>query len=169
MSGESWSDRLIGGLRKTSERLAENLGGIVSASRLTDAQLDEIEDAEADAFVRAITQVVGLDPRSIAHGRGAPTTRHVTALESAKAAATAAIEGVAHTSSVCITDSQVSPIADPGCTEPSKEPLKAYVLRYDSVLLRLVYRNPDVCKTDAGDEISPHQVCIIEHCDEVAK
>ena len=45
MSGESWSDRLIGGLRKTSERLAENLGGIVSASRLTDAQLDEIEDA----------------------------------------------------------------------------------------------------------------------------
>lgn len=29
MSGESWSDRILGGFRKTSERLAENLGGIV--------------------------------------------------------------------------------------------------------------------------------------------
>ncbi|MBB4615120.1 signal recognition particle-docking protein FtsY [Novosphingobium taihuense] len=45
MSGESWSDRILGGFRKTSERLAENLGGIVGASRLTDAQLDDIEDA----------------------------------------------------------------------------------------------------------------------------
>ncbi|MFN3458222.1 MAG: signal recognition particle-docking protein FtsY [Novosphingobium sp.] len=45
MSGESWSDRLLGGFRKTSERLAENLGGIVGASRLTEAQLDDIEDA----------------------------------------------------------------------------------------------------------------------------
>lgn len=45
MSGESWSDRLLGGFRKTSERLAENLGGIVGASKLTDAQLDDLEDA----------------------------------------------------------------------------------------------------------------------------
>lgn len=45
MSSESWSDRLLGGFRKTSERLAENLGGIVSASRLTEAQLDDVEDA----------------------------------------------------------------------------------------------------------------------------
>ncbi|HQS95236.1 MAG: signal recognition particle-docking protein FtsY [Novosphingobium sp. 17-62-19] len=45
MSGESWSDRLLGGFRKTSERLAENLGGIVGASRLTEAQLDDLEDA----------------------------------------------------------------------------------------------------------------------------
>ena len=41
----SWSDRLLGGLRRTSERLGENLSGIVSATRLNDAQLDEIEDA----------------------------------------------------------------------------------------------------------------------------
>ena len=41
----SWSDRLLGGFRKTSERLAENLGGIVGTTRLTDAQLDDIEDA----------------------------------------------------------------------------------------------------------------------------
>ncbi len=45
MSGESWSDRLVGGFRKTSERLAENLGGIVGASKLTEAQLDDLEDA----------------------------------------------------------------------------------------------------------------------------
>ena len=45
MSGETWSDRLLGGFRKTSERLAENLGSIVGASRLTDAQLDDLEDA----------------------------------------------------------------------------------------------------------------------------
>ena len=45
MSGESWSDRILGGFRKTSERLAENLGGIVGSSRLSDAQLDDIEDA----------------------------------------------------------------------------------------------------------------------------
>lgn len=45
MSGESWSDRILGGFRKTSERLAENLGGIVGSSRLTEAQLDDLEDA----------------------------------------------------------------------------------------------------------------------------
>ena len=45
MSGESWSDRLFGGFRKTSERLTENLSGIVSKAKLDDAQLDAIEDA----------------------------------------------------------------------------------------------------------------------------
>ncbi len=44
-SGSSWSDRLFGGFRKTSERLTENLAGIVSQTRLTDAQLDDLEDA----------------------------------------------------------------------------------------------------------------------------
>ena len=45
MSEESWSDRLFGGFRKTSERLTENLAGIVAKAKLDDAQLDEIEDA----------------------------------------------------------------------------------------------------------------------------
>jgi len=45
MSGTSWTDRLFGGFRKTSERLTENLSGIVSKTRLDDAQLDELEDA----------------------------------------------------------------------------------------------------------------------------
>ncbi|GAM07091.1 MULTISPECIES: signal recognition particle-docking protein FtsY [Novosphingobium] len=40
-----WSDRLFGGFRKTSERLSGNLAGIVGGNRLTDAQLDDLEDA----------------------------------------------------------------------------------------------------------------------------
>jgi len=43
--GSSWTDRVFGGLRKTSERLGENLSGIVGKTRLDEAQLDEIEDA----------------------------------------------------------------------------------------------------------------------------
>ncbi|MDR7101334.1 signal recognition particle-docking protein FtsY [Croceicoccus sp. BE223] len=47
---ESWSDRLFGGFRKTSEKLTGNLsGGIVSlgggSTKLTEDQLDELEDA----------------------------------------------------------------------------------------------------------------------------
>lgn len=45
MSGESWSDRLFGGFRKTTERLGENLSGIVGKTRLDESQLDALEDA----------------------------------------------------------------------------------------------------------------------------
>ncbi|MEN9683920.1 MAG: signal recognition particle-docking protein FtsY [Pseudomonadota bacterium] len=46
MSSEtSWTDRLFGGFRKTSERLTENLAAVVTKARLDDAQLDDIEDA----------------------------------------------------------------------------------------------------------------------------
>lgn len=45
VAGPSWSQRLFGGFRKTSERLTENLAGIVSMTRLDEAQLDELEDA----------------------------------------------------------------------------------------------------------------------------
>ena len=45
MSAESWSERLLGGFRKTSERLSENLTGIVSTTRLSEDQLDDLEDA----------------------------------------------------------------------------------------------------------------------------
>ena len=40
-----WSDRLFGGFRKTTERLSENLSGIVGKTTLEEAQLDDIEDA----------------------------------------------------------------------------------------------------------------------------
>ncbi len=42
---DSWTQRLFGGFRKTSERLTENLANIVTREKLDDAQLDEIEDA----------------------------------------------------------------------------------------------------------------------------
>ena len=46
MSGPSWTERLFGGFRKTSEKLGENLAGIVAgATRLEEGQLDELEDA----------------------------------------------------------------------------------------------------------------------------
>ena len=45
VADSGWTDRLLGGLRKTSERLTENLSGITGATRLTDAQLDDLEDA----------------------------------------------------------------------------------------------------------------------------
>ena len=41
----SWSERVFGGFRKTSERLSENLTGVVGTAKLDDATLDEVEDA----------------------------------------------------------------------------------------------------------------------------
>jgi fused signal recognition particle receptor len=40
----SWRDRLLGGFKKTSDRLVGNLAGL-GAARLDDATLDEIEEA----------------------------------------------------------------------------------------------------------------------------
>ena len=46
MSSTSWKDRLLGGFRKTSDRLTENLATIGGGTaRLDDATLDEVEDA----------------------------------------------------------------------------------------------------------------------------
>ncbi|MES2698242.1 MAG: signaling recognition particle receptor family protein, partial [Pseudomonadota bacterium] len=45
MSEKSWTERLFGGFRKTSERLAENLTAVVASAKLDDATLDEVEDA----------------------------------------------------------------------------------------------------------------------------
>ena len=45
MSAETWTDRVFGGFRKTSERLSENLAGIVTKAKLDEEQLDAIEDA----------------------------------------------------------------------------------------------------------------------------
>ena len=44
MSGESWTDRLFGGFRKTSDRLGQNLTGLATA-RLDESTLDDLEDA----------------------------------------------------------------------------------------------------------------------------
>ena len=47
MSSEtnSWAQRIFGGFKATSERLTENLAGITGATRLTQDQLDDLEDA----------------------------------------------------------------------------------------------------------------------------
>ncbi len=45
MSEATWSERLFGGFRKTSERLSENLTAAVGNAKLDDATLDEVEDA----------------------------------------------------------------------------------------------------------------------------
>jgi fused signal recognition particle receptor len=43
--GASWTQRIFGGFQKTSERLSENISGIVSKTRLDEDQLDDLEDA----------------------------------------------------------------------------------------------------------------------------
>ncbi|MDD3799739.1 MAG: signal recognition particle-docking protein FtsY [Novosphingobium sp.] len=45
MSGQSWTDRLLGGFRKTSDRLSGNLAGVAATAKLDDATLDDVEDA----------------------------------------------------------------------------------------------------------------------------
>ena len=45
MSESTWSERLFGGFRKTSERLSENLTAAVGTAKLDDRTLDEVEDA----------------------------------------------------------------------------------------------------------------------------
>jgi len=46
MSDAGWSDRLLGGFRKTSDRLGSNLTGLTAGgAKLDDATLDDIEDA----------------------------------------------------------------------------------------------------------------------------
>ena len=44
-SRKSWSERLFGGFKKTSERLSENLTTAVTKAKLDDATLDDVEDA----------------------------------------------------------------------------------------------------------------------------
>ncbi len=45
MNDTRWHKKLLGGFRKTSERLTENLTGLVTKSKLDSATLDEIEEA----------------------------------------------------------------------------------------------------------------------------
>jgi fused signal recognition particle receptor len=46
MTEKSWTQRLFGGMRRTSERLGENLGSLTSGGTVLDARtLDDVEDA----------------------------------------------------------------------------------------------------------------------------
>ncbi|PEQ10818.1 signal recognition particle-docking protein FtsY [Novosphingobium sp. PC22D] len=42
---DAWTQRVFGGFRKTSERLSQNIAGIVGGSRLDESQLNDLEDA----------------------------------------------------------------------------------------------------------------------------
>ena len=42
---QSWTDRLVGGFRKTSEKLTSNLTEVVGTAKLDDATLDDVEEA----------------------------------------------------------------------------------------------------------------------------
>ncbi len=41
----SWTERLVGGFRRTSQRLGDNLGGLFTGGRLDEATLDRVEEA----------------------------------------------------------------------------------------------------------------------------
>lgn len=45
MNETSWTERVFGGFRKTSERLSTNLSGVIGTAKLDDATLDNVEDA----------------------------------------------------------------------------------------------------------------------------
>ena len=45
MTTPSWTERLFGGFRKTSERLSGNLTGVIGTAKLDNATLDDVEDA----------------------------------------------------------------------------------------------------------------------------
>ena len=45
MSGQSWTDRLLGGFRKTSDKLSDNISGVVGTAKLDNVTLDDVEDA----------------------------------------------------------------------------------------------------------------------------
>jgi fused signal recognition particle receptor len=45
MSEPTWTERVFGGFRKTSEKLSQNLTGVVGTTKLDDATLDDVEDA----------------------------------------------------------------------------------------------------------------------------
>ena len=61
MTSAGWSDRVLSGLRKTSEQLTGNLTGIVGTAKLDDATLDEVEDALilSDLGPRAAARIRG--------------------------------------------------------------------------------------------------------------
>ncbi|PZU17111.1 MAG: signal recognition particle-docking protein FtsY [Citromicrobium sp.] len=45
MTTPTWTERLFGGFRKTSERLSGNLTGVIGTAKLDNATLDDVEDA----------------------------------------------------------------------------------------------------------------------------
>lgn len=80
----NWTQRLFGGFARTSERLGENLAGIVGKTRLEPAQLDELEDALilSDLGPRAAARIrAGLEEERFERGADSAAIREVVARE----------------------------------------------------------------------------------------
>ncbi len=87
MSETIWSDRVFGGFRKTSERLTENLSGLVTKAKLDEAQLDALEDAliMSDLGPRAAARIrEALANERFERGLDDAAIREVVAAEIAK-------------------------------------------------------------------------------------
>ena len=79
-----WTQRVFGGLARTSERLGENLAGIVGKAKLEPAQLDELEDALilSDLGPRAAARIrARLAEERFERGADAEAIREVVARE----------------------------------------------------------------------------------------
>ena len=79
-----WTQRLFGGFARTSERLGENLAGIVGKTRLEPAQLDELEDALilSDLGPRAAARIrARLEEERFERGADGPAIREAVARE----------------------------------------------------------------------------------------
>ncbi|MBU6267103.1 MAG: signal recognition particle-docking protein FtsY [Sphingomonadales bacterium] len=80
----TWAQRLFGGFARTSERLGENLAGIVGATRLNPDQLDELEDALilSDLGPRAAARIrAKLEDERFERGADLPAIREAVARE----------------------------------------------------------------------------------------
>jgi tRNA (adenine37-N6)-methyltransferase len=120
---------------------------------------------EAEVCLRAVSQVLGLDPRSVLHGRGASAPRHTTALESARLAAASAVDGPG-----------AATASEPACTDAGSLTVAGsgpYELRYDSLLLRVSFiadsdqQRPGGALTSEVSAPASNSLCIVEHCEEM--
>lgn len=107
---------------------------------------------EADAFIRALAQCLGLDCRSVSHGRGTRATGHSTLVATARQEAAAA---VLLGDNVC-RDTDPSVAATVASVAPPQPP---YELCFDGLLLRLRYRE--------GAAAADH-LCVVESCEEAS-
>lgn len=133
---------------------------------------------EADALVRAVTQCLGLDCRSVSHGRGTRATGHTTVVASARQEAAAAVLlGGGGSDSTASAEAAAMAAAMAAAIAP---PPPAYELRFDGLLFRLRYR-PVGDEAAAGGPGSAEDVpvrnsgqpaeqltCVVESCEEDA-
>ena len=103
---------------------------------------------EADAFIRALAQCLGLDCRSVSHGRGTRATGHSTLVATARQEAAAAV--LLGDACSAVDPSVAAAVASVAPPQPP------YELCFDGLLLRLRYRE--------GAAVADH-LCVVESCE----